>query len=77
MAVRFGEGMGWEADNIVYPDSMLEDTETMAQALLRLLAEADQDCDSTEWVAVGTNEPNWRFTYRAGPPATLDAERGH
>lgn len=78
VAVRFGEGMGWSADNIVCGAIDFETgrvTETTTQALLRLLREQDEICDDIEYVAVGDHEDGWRLTYRAGPAPRLEAER--
>ena len=80
IAVRFCEGSGWSAENIVNADfEQVGDTwapsETMEQALLRFLTEEGDCCDDTEHVAVGTHEEGYRFTFRAGPPPQLEAER--
>lgn len=79
IAVRFGPGMGWSADNIVtenmaFVEGEYKATETMAEALLHWLSDNDEFCDDIEYVAVGENENGWRFTYHADPPR-LQAER--
>lgn len=83
VAVRYAAGAGWSADNIIYPGcafasgpgSDIVPTQTMAEALLVWLADSDDCCDDVEYVAVGTQENGWVFTYSGGPPPTLEAAR--
>jgi hypothetical protein len=35
----------------------------------------DPDDDDVEYIACGRNENGWRFTFHAGPPAQVIAER--
>lgn len=67
IAVRFGPGLGWDADMIVEGDDM-------PRALRDWLKANDEICDDVEYVAIGMNEPDVVLTYRAGPPPTLSAE---
>ncbi len=73
VAVRFGEGLGWYPDHIIYQEMGLVDgeytqTETMAEALLRWFEENDPCCDDTEFVAVAESQNGLTFQYRSDPP---------
>lgn len=81
VAVRYGEGAGWDAECIIYqeyrfvdgPGSDFVPAETMGQALRRWLLEFGADgAEDVENVAVGTQESGLRLIYRAGPPAALE-----
>ena len=63
MAVRFGRGMGWSADNIVYPCTL--------DGLREFLEENGEDTDDVEYVAVGYTEPDVRLIYAENPPRLL------
>lgn len=65
-AVRFGPGLGWNAENIL--------DECSRDAFLAWFRENDAICDDVEYIAAGISEPDVLLTYRAGPPATLVAE---
>lgn len=67
LAVRYGEGLGWSPDNIVWG-------EDMAKALRDWFADYDDVCWSEEFIAVGKNEPSVLLTYRADPPRLEIAE---
>ncbi|MEO5605575.1 MAG: hypothetical protein ABIR02_08185 [Novosphingobium sp.] len=64
VAVRFGSGQGWSAEDLIDPDSQLLDH----------FREYAQD-DGQVHIAVGMVEEGWRFTFRDGEPPVLDAER--
>lgn len=74
VAVRFRAGMGWSADDIVYPDH----GEPLGEALVAWLGDpmnGQSDVGETVHIAVGTHEGGWRLTFHAGPPPHLEAER--
>lgn len=73
VAVRFGPGLGWQADNIVYPS----DGRTMGEALREWFDENDADCDDVEHVAIGFDEPKVSLTFRASGPSLSIGEVGH
>jgi len=62
LAVRFGPGLGWSPEDIVWG-------EDMAQALRDHLAECGGD---EEYIAVGIKEPTVLLTFPPGPPPRLD-----
>lgn len=64
LAIRFGKGAGWDSDQICGDK----------ESLLELLNNFGGD-DGVEYIACGTHEDDWRFTYRAGPPPSFVAER--
>lgn len=64
LAVRYGPGLGWQPDNIVWGESM----ET---ALREWLAENDEHCDDEEYVAVGFDEPKQTLIYKSSPPRLI------
>ena len=74
IAVRFGEGMGWEADNIITArfkldangDVVLEGD--MCAALIDWLHKNAQYCDDVEYIARGRSSDGWVVTYHATPP---------
>ena len=73
VAVRFGPGLGWWPDGIIYPETGLIDgkyvaIETMAESVLRWLSENDETCNDTEYVAVAEYQEGLSFRYRSDPP---------
>lgn len=64
LAVRFGPGLGWDPDNIIWG-------EDMEAALREWLSEHCDDCDDEEHIAVGTEEPKVRVVYAENPPRLL------
>lgn len=84
VAVRYGEGLGWAPENIVYPNGQYDvdageyrNDETMAQALVNWLTENDHLCDDVEYVAHGKHESGWAITLRRTDPPTVTTERKH
>jgi hypothetical protein len=67
VAVRWGEGLGWSEDNVVWG-------EDLDRALLDWLAENDASCEDVEHVAVARSQPRAILTFRAGPPPRLEAD---
>jgi hypothetical protein len=61
LAVRFGEGMGWSADNIIWGHDM-------RAALLEWLKEAGEHAADVEFVAVARSEPAVSLIYTKSPP---------
>jgi hypothetical protein len=57
LAVRFGPGLGWDADNIVCAD-MLADW----------FRDNDRFLDDVEYIAVGIDQPCVVVTFHADPP---------
>ena len=77
VAVRFGEGLGWSPDNIIYEEmGMVEgeytQTETMTEALMRWFEENDEHCDDTEFVAVAESQDGLLFEYRSEPARLIE-----
>lgn len=63
LAVRWGEGLGWDPDAIIWGDDM-------AVALREWLAEnSDVGC---EFVAAGNDENDLVITFHEGPRCTVD-----
>jgi hypothetical protein len=60
LAVRFGPGLGWSPEAIVYG-------EDMGAALREFLLE-EADAGDVEHIAIGFDEPPVMLTYRADPP---------
>ena len=58
VAVRYGRGMGWSADQIVGD----------VAGLAEWFEENDSGCDDVEYVAIGFEEPSVRLIYRTDPP---------
>lgn len=82
VAVRYAEGMGWPPDNIFYPDMAFDaatgeygETESMADALRRWLAENDAYLEDVEHVAHGKHESGWKLTLHRTDPPTVTSER--
>jgi hypothetical protein len=66
LAVRWGEGMGWSPDNIIWG-------EDMSAALREWFEENDLLCDDTEFVSIALDQPSIIVTYHAGPAPHLVA----
>lgn len=64
VAVRFGQGLGWDPDNIIWG-------EDMQAALASWFAENEQFCDDEEFIAIGMPEPEVMLVYRSDPPRLL------
>jgi hypothetical protein len=60
LAVRWGEGLGWSPENIIWGEDMMT-------ALREWFAENDEFCDDVEFVSVALNAPDVVATYRAFP----------
>jgi hypothetical protein len=82
IAVRYGEGTGWSADNIPTPELGNDPATgeytwlgTARDHLLKWLADNDEFCDDVEFVACGVNEDSWRLTFHVGAPARCEAVR--
>lgn len=73
VAVRYGAGLGWSAEQILYPNN----GEPMREALLTWFAENEDDCDELEYVAVGFDEPKVSLTFHAAGPSLSIGEVGH
>ena len=67
LALRFAPGSGWDGDSIC----------NGRDNLIEVLGENAPDAvaGQVENVACGIHENGWRFTFRAGPPPSLEAER--
>lgn len=60
-AIRFGQGLGWDADCIA------DDLEGIKE----ILDLACSGCDAIEHIAVGRNAPDVMIRYRADPPRCI------
>lgn len=58
IAIRFGPGLGWDPDNIVWP----------ASDLTAFLEDPDNGGEPEERIAVGYSEPDVVLLYLADPP---------
>lgn len=65
IAVRFGPGLGWDADSIVGDIS----------GLIEHLDENDGGYGDVEHIAIGMKRPPVRLTFHAGPPPLLTEEQ--
>lgn len=61
IAVRFGPGLGWDAESIVYDRS----------GLLEYLKDNDGGVGAVEHVAIGRAAPNVRLLFKADPPRLI------
>jgi hypothetical protein len=64
MAVRYGEGLGWAADNIIWGEDMMA-------ALRESFTENDAFCEDVEFVAIALCAPKMIATYHAAPAPRL------
>lgn len=78
-AVRYGEGAGWDADNIIYLSGDDEaDPGKAAVGLCTELAQLlEEDDEDEQFIATGRNEYHWKITFHAGSPPTCTAERSN
>lgn len=63
LAVRFGPGLGWSPDNIIYPCTL--------DAVKEWLSDAGEATEEIEHVAVAYDEPQLRLIYAENPPRLL------
>ena len=78
VAVRFGQGLGWDSENII-GGRIGDDITTSLRSWLK---ENDEYLEDVEYVAIGMAEPDVVLVYRAGPPpalilAPIAAQAGH
>lgn len=73
LAVRFGPGMGWDGDSIIFCGG------PMGSALIdHMLASEDQFDDGEDvHIAVAVNLPACKAVFRAGPPPCLEIMEVH
>lgn len=64
MAVRFGEGLGWDPENIIWGEDMMT-------ALREWFTENDAFCEDVEFVAIALSAPKMIATYHAAPVPRL------
>lgn len=67
LAVRFGMGLGWDPDNIIYPCTL--------DALREFFADPINSADDEEYIAVAYDEQPMTLIYKAHPPRLIVKDR--
>lgn len=67
VAARFGAGMGWSPENIIYPDH----GQTWEEAVRAFLDDEENDTEPVEHIAIAMDEPSVVLMFKHDPPRLI------